>query len=438
MAKSRRARRQQQRTGGQEQQPKVEQQRAVLDIEQVHLQLFLVGGVIVSENLRIAGQPRLDLHPVAELRQQRAVVLHVFNPLRARADQRHLAPKDVEKLRQLVDARAAQHAADGRDARVVVHGELCAILLRIHDHGAEFDERKPLAVLGVPLLPVEHRPAVVRLDGDGRRQHERARQHDADHGKEDVHRPLGGALPQRHRTVAAQIHERVPHERFVRAVEQHVLHARDQEQPFARNEARIHEPQPERRLHLPDDHGRVRHQLLEQPLRAVRGVEHRGNAIALAHGLKPLQHLLGAPLRTDDHGGVMHLPQPVEQPVAQKQQQRARQPLRGQQQAHRSDAQHGSGRERQHEIGQPVRQQGRQQKRKYKLPQAQHADEEAAVCIGKQQEQGEIEYAERHKTPEMEICLRIKPNGDEQERDEHCRRHRRLDQKEYAAPEHAF
>ena len=65
-------------------------------------------------------------------------------------------------------------------------------------------------------------------------------------------------------------------------------------------------------------------------------------------------------------------------------------------------------------------------------------EKEKLHVFGKQQEQGEIECAERHKTPEMEICLRIKPNGDEQERDEHCRRHRRLDQKEYAAPEHAF
>ena len=163
-------------------------------------------------------------------------------------------------------------------------------------------------------------------------------------------------------------------------------------------------------------------------------MKHRSDAIALPHGFKPLQHLLRAPLRTDDHGGVTHLPQPVGEPVAQQEQQYPRRPLCDHEQAHRAGAQHGFGREREHQIGQAVRQQRCQYKRKYEFPEAQHADEKTAIGIGEQQ----IQRAERHKAPEMEIRLRIIPHGDEQERDKHCRRHRRLDQKEYAALEHAF
>ena len=39
---------------------------------------------------------------------------------RTRADERHLSPEHVQDLRQLVERVAAQHAPDGRHARVVL------------------------------------------------------------------------------------------------------------------------------------------------------------------------------------------------------------------------------------------------------------------------------------------------------------------------------
>ena len=121
-------------------------------------------------------------------------VLVLLEDQRPRADERHLAPDDVDQLRELVDPRAPEEAAETRYTRVVrdlehprvvvaVHvemGDLRLPLLRVDHHRAELvDAERPVAGAH-PYLPEEHRPGRVDLDPQrddeeqGRQEHEAA------------------------------------------------------------------------------------------------------------------------------------------------------------------------------------------------------------------------------------------------------------------------
>ena len=87
----------------------------------------------------------------------------------ARADPAHLTLQYVPDLGQLVDPRAAQEAADARDPVVIVAGHRGASpVTRIarcnHPHRAKLDHHDRRAGMADPLLPEQHRPAVVQLD----------------------------------------------------------------------------------------------------------------------------------------------------------------------------------------------------------------------------------------------------------------------------------
>ncbi|MPM10068.1 hypothetical protein SDC9_56392 [bioreactor metagenome] len=66
-------------------------ERTILNVEHVQLELVLKIRVVFSVDLGVARQARLDLHSITELRHALAIEVDVFNPLRARADQRHFA-----------------------------------------------------------------------------------------------------------------------------------------------------------------------------------------------------------------------------------------------------------------------------------------------------------------------------------------------------------
>ncbi len=83
---------------------------------------------------------------------------------RARADEAHVASKDVPELRQLVHRSGAQHAADARDTRVVLrrlHGANSGF--GVWNHRSELERAKNAAAFADPSLPVEDRPAVSTL-----------------------------------------------------------------------------------------------------------------------------------------------------------------------------------------------------------------------------------------------------------------------------------
>ena len=76
---------------------------------------------------------------------------------RARPDQAHLAPEDVEQLGELVERAAPQQLADARDPRIVsdleqavggfvLPAQLVALRLRADVHRAELEHLEHLAV----------------------------------------------------------------------------------------------------------------------------------------------------------------------------------------------------------------------------------------------------------------------------------------------------
>ena len=86
--------------------------------------------------------------------------------MRTRTDQGHLAPEDVQQLRQFVDTCRSQQPANGRYPRIVARGLHHSGPVFLHGHGAEFEHHELLAIKSLSELPENNRPGTVKLDGD--------------------------------------------------------------------------------------------------------------------------------------------------------------------------------------------------------------------------------------------------------------------------------
>src|SRR5690606_3090477 len=107
------------RADGLEQDLEVHPQAHVLDVEEVVLQLLpdvLEVGVVAPLPLREAGDAGLDAVAAAVERDGLDVLLDEVGPLGAGPDEAHVAAEDVPELGDLVEAEAAQEAADGGHA----------------------------------------------------------------------------------------------------------------------------------------------------------------------------------------------------------------------------------------------------------------------------------------------------------------------------------
>ena len=167
----------------------VKHDRPVFDVEEIvldaPLELFLrVGLAAPAVDLRPAGDAGLDavageiavddllVEPVGGLRLQR---------MRTRADEREVAlERDVDELRQLVEAGLADEAADAGDARIVAGGELRGVRdpSWCDVHRAELEHLDQLVVEAVALLPEEHRAGAVEPDGERDGEHHRREEHE--------------------------------------------------------------------------------------------------------------------------------------------------------------------------------------------------------------------------------------------------------------------
>ena len=144
--------------------------RAVLDVVEVVAQL--PGGAEVRARVAAA-----QLGPAGDARPQqmapgvvRVLALQLgdhLGPLGPRADQRHVAADHVPQLRQLVDVGPAQEPADLGHPVVGGLGPADdAVGLGVGAHRAQLHDLELLAVLAEAALAVEHRAAVLELDGD--------------------------------------------------------------------------------------------------------------------------------------------------------------------------------------------------------------------------------------------------------------------------------
>src|SRR5260370_18584061 len=120
----------------------VQRRSGVLDVVEVVLQLdngVLDGVTVFVIDLRPARNSRLDAMALAVVGNLLLEFSDEFGPLRARADDRHIAPQDVEQLRQLIQMELAQPSSYGRNSGIVLLGpHRAAVSLGIGPHGAEF------------------------------------------------------------------------------------------------------------------------------------------------------------------------------------------------------------------------------------------------------------------------------------------------------------
>ena len=133
----------------------------------------------------------MALHVGVDLVREFAVQFHGMG---AGPDQGHVATEHVEELRQLVDARAPQEAAEAGDARVAA-GRLSIAGAGFVPHGAELVDLDDIAEAAVTLLPEQHGPGRIEPDG-GRDQQEQRRQQQE---QCECPQPVEGALDQRSR-----------------------------------------------------------------------------------------------------------------------------------------------------------------------------------------------------------------------------------------------
>ena len=73
--------------------------------------------------------------------------------MRTRADQRHVAAQDVDKLRQFVNAGGAQHPAKGSDTRVMSRRLDDAVAFFHHGHRTKLENQEPFCIEAAALLP---------------------------------------------------------------------------------------------------------------------------------------------------------------------------------------------------------------------------------------------------------------------------------------------
>src|SRR5215469_11104038 len=125
-------------------------------------------------DLRPAGYAWPDQMALAVTWETLAEQRDEFGSLGPWSDDRHLAAQDVEKLRQFVDAVAAQDRADFR--RAVVRGrrpDRAAARFCVHRHRAELEQVEHHAVASDTPLPVQDRAAGFEVDRARGDEHDR-------------------------------------------------------------------------------------------------------------------------------------------------------------------------------------------------------------------------------------------------------------------------
>src|SRR5260221_6453691 len=122
-----------------------------------------------SVHLGPAGDSRLHLVTEHVLEDPRAILHVVRDRVRARPDHGHVARKDVEELRQLIDRGATKKCPEAGHPWVVTSGLLHLVMVFEDPHGSKFPDLDLLPIAAVATLLEESRPARVQPDayGDG-------------------------------------------------------------------------------------------------------------------------------------------------------------------------------------------------------------------------------------------------------------------------------
>ena len=201
---------------GQEDDFRVEPQRAVVQVVQVHAQPF----EHLLHRVRVAVVERGGREQAGtQLVEQRVGgvdvhdLVHEEPALGARADEAHLALEHVPQLRELVQMVLAQetpHAGQPPVVRTAAQRRT-AVGFRRGDHGTELVQREGLPMIAHTLLSENGLAAVLPLDGGVDDEEQRREDGHADDARHDVQHPLGAAGGRGHDAPATQTALQVLH-----------------------------------------------------------------------------------------------------------------------------------------------------------------------------------------------------------------------------------
>ena len=181
----------------------IETQRPRINILEIEAHPFLEGQVVTPADLPETGAA--GAHGEAA-----ALPVFIFGDLGgdggAGAHEGHIAHEDVPQLGQLIERIAAQPAAHGGDARVVLdleHGagdfvelfEFSADLLGVGDHGAELDHVEFAAAQGAAPLCKENGAGRGEADGERNAEEQRREDNQANGRAANIQQPLEQERP---------------------------------------------------------------------------------------------------------------------------------------------------------------------------------------------------------------------------------------------------
>jgi hypothetical protein len=97
-----------------------------------------------------------------------------FRALRSRTDKAHIPAQDVPELRQFVEPEPPQKPSNSSAARVVGYGPDCTkFRLRVFTHRSKLNDLEAPAAEADSNLSVEHRTAIIELDGQSNQKEDR-------------------------------------------------------------------------------------------------------------------------------------------------------------------------------------------------------------------------------------------------------------------------
>ena len=99
-------------------------------------------------------------------------------------------------MRQFVEARLANEAADAGDARIVLRHDLCRSRIgHLMIHRAKLEHVDALVVESEPLLLEQYRALAVELDGERHQRHHWRQTHEGDGADDAVEQPFHHQIP---------------------------------------------------------------------------------------------------------------------------------------------------------------------------------------------------------------------------------------------------
>lgn len=166
---------------------------------------FETGVSAPTVDLSVAGEA--GSHGVADLIVGMffAKLVREFRALGTRADETHLAAKNIPELRKLVEAESPQIRSDWGASWVVRHGpDRAKVALGVLLHGSELNDGEPAPSEANASLPVEDGAAVRETNSSGDQYKQRRKEYEREYGNDDIDRPFGQARQARNGLMRAE------------------------------------------------------------------------------------------------------------------------------------------------------------------------------------------------------------------------------------------